>query len=866
MIKSETIRNSLFMGMSLLFFGIALSFVAQNGMEELSLSVEKSTYRVLKESESAEILNLSRLTDALGGAVSGILAEISVKHLLNDDFDAVADIVEAALKFPDIISIIVKKSDGTIVAGESWMGSLDGEGRIKGFRTPILHVNKMIGSVEIVATTAFLDNIRTGNDNSREKLLSSFKSDAEATRISVGEKIITLAATLLFFFLIVNTSIILGFFAPLRRMTSVIKLFSDANLSPNSGPAAPLLGDALSQFKADLEHTVPAGPSDEFSVLSSALISMTDLLRSRMKVQEAITDILNVAATSRTKEDLAWSLLRLLMKETGSCMCAFYIRRDTDPDSMQLVASAGLPSDSPQSIRISMLEGQFGAPILDNEVHLLNIPPASSPALQTIAGGIMPAQILTLPICVRDELAAFITMASLEPYSEEYRTAISIVRKGLNSAMGNLLAGERERTLVQDLQAANQELAAQSEELEYQAHELEAHNVELNIQRSKSEKVSKLKTEFLSNMSHELRTPLNSILALSRVLSTEGKERLTAEEQEYLAIIERNGRNLLSLINGILDLSRIEAGREELRLKEVQIGRLLLETAESVRQLAKDKGIYIECCLEQRVPPVITDEEKLRRMLLNIVGNAMKFTETGGVRLIASAEDSLVRVDIEDTGIGIKESELPFIFDEFRQSDGSTARKYEGTGLGLAIVKKISEVLDIEISVNSRLNEGTSFTLLIKRLPENGVVSDDAQRLSQEVPAAPLIYIIDDNPVEAMQLRHTLEHEGFRVSVFRNGQDSLNALEENTPDGLIFDLYLQDMEGLDFLKEMRSLGYMIPVMLLTTRVLKPADISNLNEHGVRSLALRGEVRPDELVAKVRSMMYGTHARGGVGRT
>ena len=851
--------------MSLLFFGIALSFVAQNGMEELSLSVEKSTYRMLKESESAEILNLSQLTEALGGAMSGILAEVSANHLPNDDFGPIADIVEATLQFPDIISIVVKKSDGTIVAGESWLGSRDGKGRIKGFRTPILHDNKMIGSVEIVATTAFLDNIRTGNEKSREKLLSSFKSDAEATRISVRKKIITLAATLLFFFFILNTSVILGFFAPLRRMTNVIKLFSDANLSPNSGPTAPLLGDALSRFKADLEQTVPAGPSDEFSVLSSALISMADLLRARMKIQETITDILNVAATSPTKEDLAWNLLGLLMKETGSCMCAFYIRNDADPGSMQLVASAGLPGDSPQSISISMLEGQFGAPILDNEVHLLNIPPASYSAFQTIAGCIMPVQILTLPICVRDELAAFISMGSLEPYPEESRAALSIVRKGLNSAMGNLLAGERERTLVQDLQAANQELAAQSEELEYQAHELEAHNIELNIQRSKSEKVSKLKTDFLSNMSHELRTPLNSILALSRVLGKEGKERLTAEEQEYLAIIERNGKNLLSMINGILDLSRIEAGREELRLKEVQIGRLLLETAESVRQLAKDKGIYIECCLEQSVPPVITDEEKLRRMLLNIVGNAMKFTETGGVRLIASTEGSLVRVDIEDTGIGIKESELPFIFDEFRQSDGSTARKYEGTGLGLAIVKKISEVLDIEIFVNSRLDKGTNFTLLIKRLPENEAVSDDVQYQANEIPADPLIYIIDDNPVEAMQLRHTLEHEGFRVSIFRNGQDSLNALEKDTPDGLILDLYLQDMEGLEFLKEMRSLGHMIPVMLLTTRVLKPADIGNLNEHGVRALALRGEVRPDELVAKIRSMMCGPYARGEVGR-
>ncbi|MDI9370786.1 MAG: response regulator [Synergistaceae bacterium] len=878
MLRSETLRNVLFMGLSLLFFASALAFLAHTGLEELSFSVEQSIDKVFKDSAQIDAMNLTKLTDSLGQNMSEFLAKMSLEHLLEEDYAPLSPLVNGVLQFPDILSIVIKRSDGLIVAGEAWLGSLDGAGRIKGFRSAVLHEGKMVGSVEIVTTTAYMDSIHTGVEGTQRALVSSFKSGAETVKTNVRQRMAMLAATLLVFFLIINASAILGFFAPLRRMTDIIKSFAYASLSDSpgthpftnagSGGPAHMLGEALENFKTDIEQASPTNTSDEFAVLSSALISMADLLKSRIKIQEAIASIMNTAAVSATKEELAWNLLELVTKETGSCMGAFYIRDELDPDTMLLLASAGLPSGTPTSIDASALEGQFGTPILDNEVHILDIPPASSPPLTTIAGDILPAQVLTLPITVRDKPAAFLTMASLKPYREEMGTALSIIKKGLNAVIANLLAGERERTLVQDLQAANQELAAQSEELEFQARELEAQNVELCIQRSNSEKVSQLKSEFMSNMSHELRTPLNSILALSRVLSSEGKDRLTEEEQEYLAIIERNGKDLLSLINGILDLSRIEAGREELRLKKTRVENLLTETMESVRPLAMEKGIYIEGDIERNLPPVVTDEEKLRRLILNIVGNAMKFTDEGGVRLSASAEGSSVRVVIEDTGIGIEESELPFIFDEFRQSDGSAARKFEGTGLGLAIAKKLSEILDIDMSVKSVVNEGTAFTLLINerpgaedRIPSEAYVEGPRRRARPET--APHIHVIDDNPVEAMQLRSTLEHNGIRVSVFHGVDQSLRAMAEETPDGLIVDLFAQDMDGMSFLNELRRKDCGVPILLLTSRVLKPGDTGALREYGVRFLALRGEVGPEELITKVRMMISEGRGRGEV---
>jgi len=569
---------------------------------------------------------------------------------------------------------------------------------------------------------------------------------------------------------------------------------------------------------------------------------------------------MNVAAVSRTKDDLAWNFTRLVMEETDSCMAAFYIRNEAEPGKLDLVASVGLPPDTLRSIALSSLEGQFGAPVLSNEVLLLDIPPARSPAFHTIAGQLLPAQLLTLPITVREEPVALFAIGSLTPYSEEYKHAFSIVREGLNAAMANLLAGERERELVQDLQAANQELAAQSEELEYQARELENQNAELNIQRRKAEEAGRLKTEFLSNMSHELRTPLNSVLALSRVLRAEGKERLTNEEQEYLDIIERNGKNLLALINGILDLSKIEAGRENLRLKETQASRLLLETAESMRPLAREKGISIDCDLPQDLPSIVTDEEKLRRIIINIAGNAVKFTETGGVRFCASADVNGVLVAIEDTGIGIEAEELPFIFDEFRQSDGSMARKFEGTGLGLAIAKKYAELLGIDISVTSRPGSGTAFTL---RIPSSPVLRTDAQASTSEPETSadfaarrrkPHLHIVEDNPIASMHIRRMLEQEGFRVSTFPGGRASLDSMETEIPDGIVLDLMMPDMDGVEFLKELRRRKWAIPVLVLTAKVLTPEDAKFLNENGIRFLALKGSVDPGDLVRKIWKMI------------
>ena len=870
MSRSIVARLALLTALSMILLGGSLSFLAHRGVRELSNSMEKTTEGILNEDIRNKMVNDEAAAEIYGKAMAGYLAWIALPPLWDFNYKTLSDYAAGMLSVPNVLAAVIYREDGSIAAGEPW--NLDEASRKNGenaktFTSDIVRNGEKIGSVQIVLSTLHLEHLRRKSEATKQELFASFTTNTAAAEDSVLRKMLFLSAFALFVLLILNTLNILNMVAPLRRMTRAIRRLGEANASLSNHEESPpnpaddqsihALINALEHLKNELERVAPPQGKDELAVLSSALVSMSLLLRSRLRVQQAMTDIMNAAAVSRTKDDLAWNFLRLVMKETGSCMAAFYIRNESDSGTMDLVASAGLPRDTATSFKTSSLEGQFGAPVLANEVHLLDIPPAHSPAFRTIAGDLLPVQIITLPISVRNEPVALFTMGSLTPYPEEYRLALSIAREGLNAVMSNLLAGERERELVQDLQAANQELAAQSEELEFQARELETQNVELNIQKRKSEDVSRLKTEFLSNMSHELRTPLNSILALSRVLRAEGKERLTGEEQEYLQIIERNGKNLLALINGILDLSRIEAGREELRLKEVQTSRLLLETAESMRPLAREKGISIDCEFDQELPPVITDEEKLRRIIVNIAGNAVKFTETGGVVLHASADDQDLSIVVRDTGIGIEPDELPYIFDEFRQSDGSMARKFEGTGLGLAIAKKYAEILGIHISVASTPGSGTTFTL---RIP-----------LSAEIPAAvrprepedsssarpqrrsPHLHVVEDNPVAAMQIRRMLEPEGFRVSTFPGGRDSLGAIPTDIPDGIVLDLMMPDMDGFEYLKELRRRKYDIPVLVLTAKVLTREDATFLNENGIRHLALKGDVNPEDLVRKIHAM-------------
>ena len=268
---------------------------------------------------------------------------------------------------------------------------------------------------------------------------------------------------------------------------------------------------------------------------------------------------------------------------------------------------------------------------------------------------------------------------------------------------------------ITDKKLADEELTKYREHLEElidaRTVKLQEQNLDLNTKQKELEEANRLKSEFLSNMSHELRTPLNSIMSLSHVLSIQTKDRLSSEENSYFEVVNRNSKKLLELVSEILDLSKIEAGKVDIVTGKISVGELLDTIKDSLTPLAEEKGITLNLKLPKKLPTVVTDEVKLHQVFTNVIGNAVKFTEKGSVDIISKSDSKNVYVDIKDTGIGISEEELPHIFDEFRQVDGSSTRRYEGTGLGLAIAYKTIKLLGGTIRVISKLDNGSVFTI-----------------------------------------------------------------------------------------------------------------------------------------------------------
>ena len=387
----------------------------------------------------------------------------------------------------------------------------------------------------------------------------------------------------------------------------------------------------------------------------------------------------------------------------------------------------------------------------------------------TISSGLgqaRPRALIVIPVLFEEQVLAVIELASFAPFSEVILQFLDQLTETIGVVLSTIIANVRTEQLLLQSQSQGQELQQQSKALQTQQDELQATNEELQekaellerqnrdieiknreietARRSLEEKAeqlalsSKYKSEFLANMSHELRTPLNSLLILSKVLSTNETGNLHGKQVDAAQTIHNAGSDLLALINDILDLSKVEAGR-----MDVQVGRTSLASVRdyverSFRPVAEERGLEFEIALEPGAPGDIeTDEQRLQQILKNLLSNAFKFTERGSVRLSVAAApaelqfsgvalsnaEAVVAFSVTDTGIGIPPDKLRLIFEAFQQAEGSTSRRFGGTGLGLSISREIARLLDGEIRVESEQGEGASFTLYLpaRHAPERSV-------------------------------------------------------------------------------------------------------------------------------------------------
>ncbi|MFZ4549900.1 MAG: response regulator, partial [Bacteroidales bacterium] len=427
----------------------------------------------------------------------------------------------------------------------------------------------------------------------------------------------------------------------------------------------------------------------------------------------------------------------------------------------------------------------------------------------------------------------------------------------------------RIKTFSAKMELQNHELESQKMELYSQSAELQEQNSELEMQKSQLNEANRLKTNFLSNMSHELRTPLNSVIALSGVLNRRLAKQIPEEEYSYLEVIERNGKHLLTLINDILDISRIEAGREEIEITTFNINNLIAEAISLIYPQAKEKDVELLQDNGDQELNISSDSDKIRHILQNLIGNAVKFTDTGTINVSSAKSENGISISVSDTGIGIDEAHLPHIFDEFRQADGSTSRRFGGSGLGLAIAKKYTNLLGGTITVKSLIGEGSEFTFMLplryaaeNRIIDQPVPEQFTHKLKPvpgkftSVPAVKTILLVEDSDPAIIQMKDILHESGYSVLAAHNGGEALQIIENSIPDAMILDLMMPGMDGFQVLKTLREAESTanIPVLILTAKHITREDLSFLKRNNIHQLIQKGDVNRSDLLHAVAEMV------------
>ncbi|WP_159941519.1 MULTISPECIES: HAMP domain-containing protein [unclassified Nocardiopsis] len=533
--------------------------------------------------------------------------------------------------------------------------------------------------------------------------------------------------------------------------------------------------------KGDLTRNIQVDARGEMEQLKHNINLMVSNLRETTATQRDAdwlkSNVARISGHIQGHRDLK-ELARLIMTEVtpliGAQHGACYLPEDQD-DQENFLFYAGFgfePDESRRRVRKGVgLVGEALAQQVEQQVG--NIPPGYV-KVESALGEASPRNLYILPIISEGRPLGAIEFASYDDFREIHKNFLRQLVALLGTTINTILANNRTEDLLEQSQQLTSQLRERSNELQRQQEELRGKNAELRqkatqlanqnraielqnqqIQRSRNaleerahqlQVSSKYKSEFLANMSHELRTPLNSLLILARLLADNAEQNLTPKQVEFAQTIHKAGSDLLLLIDEILDLSKVEAGRAEVQPSEVSIAQLVDYVEATFRPVTGDQGLAFTVDVSPDIPGTLwTDEQRLQQILRNLLSNAVKFTPQGEVRLIIEPAWALEDTDLEmfveneeviaftvaDTGIGIAEDKLQVIFEAFHQGDGGTSRRFGGTGLGLSISRNFARLLGGEIRVQSVPNQGSTFTLLLPvRLPEDaGERAEDAGSL-----------------------------------------------------------------------------------------------------------------------------------------
>lgn len=642
--------------------------------------------------------------------------------------------------------------------------------------------------------------------------------------------------------------------------------------------------------KQRLEQTYLEAQRDQ-SWLNSNLARVTELL-------EGIESL----------EEVGQRFISEFTPVIGAHYGALYIRQeDKDPNKLEVRGSYAFEGGDVPRSSFMVGEGLVGQVALDKKSIMLNKPPENYMNVQSGWGSSKPGSIMIYPIMFENELLGVLEMASFEQFTSLQEQLISQLSQSLGTLLNSIMGRMRVEELLRESQALTEELQCQSEELqtqqeelrrsnenleeqtealkrseellqrqqeelehyntelvaktralEEQVQEVEEKNLEIEKAKEQLEKqamqlsvTTKYKSEFMANMSHELRTPLNSLLILSQLLSENKGGNLTAKQIEYAQTIYMSGADLLKMIDEILDLSKVDAGKMEINNEAVHMTEIEAFVQQNFAPVAFKKGLALKVHVEEGVPEsIITDGHRVKQVLRNLLSNAFKFTSKGSVEVnvthgdpdklpfFLDRERDYIAFSVIDTGIGIPADKTDLIFEAFQQVDGTTSRKYGGTGLGLSISRELARLLGGGINLESVEGQGSCFTLYLPREQVLGSAKQEAAATTQTTsellidksfvtpkkvkegqanpsiqieddrddigPTDKVLLIVEDDDKFAKILLDMARGRGFKALIALQGDVGLKMAQSYKPDAIILDIQLPVMDGWSVLGELKS--------------------------------------------------------------
>ncbi|MDQ8005108.1 MAG: response regulator [Pedobacter sp.] len=644
-------------------------------------------------------------------------------------------------------------------------------------------------------------------------------------------------------------------------------------------------------YKVRLHET----SKDGLGSLSGSLNSMAEslqhsftLLEDKEWMQTGVATLNDKMVGDKDVESLAKDVLIAVVEHTKSMVGAFYILEDDQ--HLHLLTGYALDFNESRK-RIAIGEGLVGQAFQSEKLILLEKVPNNEVTISYATGQTKPTNVVAFPIVRNGLVLGVIELATVNAYPQrkiEFMTNVSTnIGIAVNAAQNRKKLQdflEETQSQAEELQAQHSELEALNAELEAQTQKIQASEEELRVQQEELlqsnqeleersslleernqlisernqeiklkaeqlEQSTRYKSEFLANMSHELRTPLNSILLLSKLMSE--SEELQKEYTEYASVIQSSGQGLLSLIDEILDLSKIEAGKMELEIGNVRIDEVTADIRSLFMPIAKDKHLDLVIGVSGDAPASFTtDKMRLSQILKNLLSNAFKFTSQGKVSLSIgyNEKDDILSFAVADTGIGIPREKQGLVFEAFQQADGSTRRKFGGTGLGLSISKQLAKLLGGNIKLESKEGEGSTFTLTIPANYEDRkevffaetttevveeqpqVIKEDERFVVSKIPADveddrnnitsedKAILIIEDDTYFAKTLLDFTRKRSYKGLVAVRGDVGIEMAQKYNPLAILLDIQLPVKDGWQVMDELKSnaLTRHIPVHIMSS--------------------------------------------------